>query len=199
MFKKTCPICENDFETANNKQKFCSLACANKWKRKPNNIIKGKDYAYMLIQHKHGEFKVLFDLEDIEKVEQFKWHIKYVPESKVYYTYSQERKSHKTRKIISLHRYLMNCPKDLVIDHVNHNTLDNRKKNLKICTMFENAINYKGNKSGCVGVYWEKKLNKWRATIGVNYDTISLGCYTNFEDAVKARKQAEIKYFGYVQ
>lgn len=52
------------------------------------------------------------------------------------------------------------------------------------------------NNSGCVGVYFDKKLNKWRAYIGVEKQRINLGSFENFECAVKARKQAEKDYYG---
>ncbi len=52
------------------------------------------------------------------------------------------------------------------------------------------------NTSGCVGVYFDKKSNKWRAYIGVEKQRINLGLYENFECAVKARKQAEREYYG---
>ena len=60
----------------------------------------------------------------------------------------------------------MNCPRDKVIDHINHDTLDNRKSNLRICTHFENQQNLRSNKSGIVGVHkrargsWVGKISK---------------------------------------
>ena len=54
----------------------------------------------------------------------------------------------------------------------------------------------KDNTSGCVGVYWNTQRNKWYAQITVNKKTISLGYFYNKADAIKARKDAEIKYFG---
>lgn len=52
------------------------------------------------------------------------------------------------------------------------------------------------NTSGCVGVYFDKKSNKWRACIGVEKQRINLGLFENFECAVEARKQAEKDYYG---
>ena len=54
----------------------------------------------------------------------------------------------------------------------------------------------KNNSSGVTGVGWNKEQQKWTAKIGVNRKRIFLGYYANFDDAVKARKEAEEKYFG---
>lgn len=51
------------------------------------------------------------------------------------------------------------------------------------------------NSSGYNGVYYNKKLNKWTAQI-TSTKKMYLGCFVNIEDAVKARKRAEIKYWG---
>ena len=52
------------------------------------------------------------------------------------------------------------------------------------------------NKSGYTGVYFAKNMNAWCAKIMVNYEDIILGYFTEKEDAVRARKEAEEKYFG---
>ena len=54
----------------------------------------------------------------------------------------------------------------------------------------------KTNKSGVPGVCWNKNANKWRAKLTYKYKIIYLGYFDNLEDARKARKDAEIKYFG---
>lgn len=95
--------------------------------------------------------------------------------------------NHKDRKYLTLSRYLTNCPTNKVVDHINHNTLDNRKNNLRICTNYENNINKTNNTSGCVGVSWDKNRNKWHVT----FKRKNIGRFSSFEDAVKARKLAE--------
>lgn len=100
---------------------------------------------------------------------------------------------------LSLHRFITNCPDNMVVDHINHNTLDNRKINLRIVTQLENMKNlskYKNNKSGFTGVYYYKLTNKWTAKIRANKKLINIGCFNTIEDAIKARKDAELKYFN---
>lgn len=55
---------------------------------------------------------------------------------------------------------------------------------------------FKTNTSGYTGVCWSKSMNSWFARIVVNYKEIILGYYSNIEDAIKARKEAEEKYYG---
>jgi len=98
-----------------------------------------------------------------------------------------------------LHRMIMNCPEDMMIDHIDHNPLNNSRSNLRICTNQQNQMNSgksKNNKSGVIGVHWNKANEKWRAQITLNNKQIHLGLFDNFEEVCKVRKEAEIKYFG---
>ena len=93
----------------------------------------------------------------------------------------------------------MNPGDDMVVDHINHDKLDNRKDNLRICSTRQNTMNQdvsKNNTSGITGVGWDKSSNKWIAYIKVNYRQITLGRFTNLDDAIQARMDAEIEYFG---
>ncbi|MCP5095383.1 MAG: hypothetical protein GY943_07520 [Chloroflexi bacterium] len=83
------------------------------------------------------------------------------------------------------------------IDHINGNKSDNRIVNLRSVSNSENQKNSaksSNNTSGVCGVYLNKTLNKWCANISVDYKTISLGLYDDFNVAVVARKVAERKY-----
>ena len=83
------------------------------------------------------------------------------------------------------------------IDHINHVRHDNRIENLREVTrgvQQKNVSMHRTNKSGVTGVSWDAKNQNWRADIGVNYRQINLGRYTDFFDAVCARKAAEHKY-----
>jgi hypothetical protein len=98
-----------------------------------------------------------------------------------------------------LHRVIMDCPEGMFIDHKDHNKLNNCRSNLRIVTQQQNNMNnakQKNNKSGVLGVHWYKASEKWRARIKINNKEIHLGSFDNLEDASKARKEAEIKYFG---
>lgn len=144
----------------------------------PNEIIIHKDYAEIVIYNQKCEevARTLIDIDDVERCKQCKWFFTghgYIINS----------------KYIKLHRFIMNCSKGMVVDHINHNKLDNRKCNLRICTQQENCMNVS---SSIKGVCFDKSRNKWLAHIkGKN-----LGRFDTYEDALKVRKDAEIKYFG---
>lgn len=88
-------------------------------------------------------------------------------------------------------------PKDQ-IDHINGIKTDNRIVNLREATNAQNGKNLKiskANKSGTKGVCYENYTQKWKAYIRVNYKNIVLGRFADIKDAIKIRKQAEIKHF----
>ena len=98
-----------------------------------------------------------------------------------------------------LHRVLLNCPSGMVVHHLNHNELDNRRANLRIVTYSENAGDQhktrRPTSSVYKGVHWASYANKWRATIGGGGRPIHLGYYESEEDAALAyNRAASIKY-----
>lgn len=83
------------------------------------------------------------------------------------------------------------------IDHKNHITTDNRWKNLRNVSAFDNMQNTKmsvRNTSGCVGVFWNKTNLRWESRINVNKKRIFLGSFELYHEAVNARKNAEVLY-----
>lgn len=95
----------------------------------------------------------------------------------------------------------MNCPDDMEVDHIFSKPFDNRKSQLRVCTHLENMRNrgtHKNNKtSGRIGVYWcEGNKTPWRPYINILGERKYLGSYENKDDAIKARRNAEIEYFG---
>ena len=96
---------------------------------------------------------------------------------------------------ISMHRFIMNPPKGMVIDHINFDGLDNRRENLRICTQTENLnnrknlsknINKKVIKSIYEGVYWNNSKTKCQSYIYFDGKKIHLGLFGCEEDASKA-------------
>ena len=152
-----------------------------------NEIIEYEDHAEIVLYNKYCEEigRTLIDLDDVDKARSYKWGINK--------GYAQSSKG------ILLHRLIMNPGDDMVVDHINHDKLDNRKDNLRICSTRQNTMNQgisKNNTSGITGIGWDKSSNKWIAYIKVNYRQITLGRFTNLDDAIQARMDAEIEYFG---
>ena len=86
------------------------------------------------------------------------------------------------------------------LDHVDGDKLNNKISNLRECTPEQNQINrvnlHPKNKSGVRGVFLRRSNNKWCAKISNKGASIWLGVFTDKQDAIDARKKAEIKYFG---
>jgi hypothetical protein len=133
-----------------------------------------------------------FDLEDFGLIKDYCWCI--IEDE---YVVTNDIDSYK--KLIWMHRLVMNCPDDMEVDHEFHNNWDNRKKYLRIVTRSQNCIN-RGlksvNTSGITGVSWHNKNEKWVAYIQINGKQTYLGSFDDFNEAVQMRKEAELEYFG---
>jgi HNH endonuclease/NUMOD4 motif len=98
--------------------------------------------------------------------------------------------------------FLNNSEHKRNVDHKNRDRTNNNIINLRFATNVENGQNMSkrnDNTSGVSGVRWNKDRNKWHVRITVNKKKLHLGLFINFDDAVKIRKEAEIKYFGEFQ
>lgn len=133
-----------------------------------------------------------FDMDDYDKIKDYCWS-----ESKrTNRDYSSVRAYNKeTKKTIFIH-YIISGKYH---DHADRNTFNNRKYNLRNATAQENARNVsisKNNTSGFIGVSWLKNKSKWAAHITINKRKYHLGYFSDKEDAIRARLEAEVKYFG---
>lgn len=98
------------------------------------------------------------------------------------------------RVSVRMHRYLMQPPDGMDVDHINRNKLDNRRSNLRVATRSQNMFNTglrSTNSSGHKGIVWQKAAQKWQAQIMLHYKNYYLGLFDRLEDAVIARQQAE--------
>jgi hypothetical protein len=90
-------------------------------------------------------------------------------------------------------------PDGMDVDHIDRDRRNNAPYNLRLATKAENSLNrskYKNNTSGFPGVRWFAKLSKWIAYISFGGKRFHLGVYTELQEAVDARKLAEVIFFG---
>lgn len=138
-------------------------------------------------------FSATINSEDYELVSQFKWYASRIKRC-VY------AKSTSAPKIL-LHRLILNVTdKNIKIDHVDHNGLNNTRNNLRIASNNQNMYNARKwripTSSKYRGVYWCKSRKVWRVEITTNKIKKYLGKYNNEEDAALAYNIAAIDLHG---
>lgn len=138
-----------------------------------------------------GKFAIV-DAEDYDRLAQHKWCA--VRSKDTFYA---QRWSN--GKSVSMHRVIMRAPKGLICDHKNHNGLDNRKGNLRLCTNAQNQYNKRPKKdcsSKYKGVILRRDYKRWRAKIGFKRKRVNLGDFTDEIKAAVAYDDKAIELFG---
>ena len=142
-----------------------------------------------------GKFTIVDD-EDFQRLSRFKWHAQVRP----YTSYAVREFStgygRRRRKLIPLHRFILDAPDGIQVDHINGNGLDNRRVNLRLCTAQQNCANNRRvySKSGYKGVYWNQCV--WQARLNHNGKLLYFGSYKSPIDAARAYDKAATEIFG---
>lgn len=140
----------------------------------------------------------IVDDEDFIELSKYKWHARKAGSGFVAARGYWDKKQKRVRTEL-MTRYVMKANNNQQVDHINHNTLDNRKCNLRLCSPIENCQNRLircDNSSGYKGVSLKRESKKWGAHIYNHGKQIFLGYFTNKIDAAIAYNEAAIKYFG---
>jgi hypothetical protein len=164
---------------------------------KNNYEIRGDITAIFLKRRNKEVVETLISTSDLPKVMEYPntWCFNY----RGYVTGT--RTVNKIKKHAVLHRWIFDDPKGMVIDHINHDTLNNTRENLRVVTQSENLQNRKGamknSKSGIRGVCWNKIRKKWQVQITTNKKLIHVGYFEDIKLAENAVVDARKKYMPY--
>ena len=147
-------------------------------------------------------YDVLVDNDDYERILCRHWYMNQSLYKKHHLHYFVNDLVYNKKKVSTyLHRFIMNMDNidKRVVDHINGNTLDCRKQNLRICSTKDNVRNQKiskSNSSGYKGVQLHSTSKKWLVKIMVDGHSIFLGLYADPKEAAIVYDIASIHYFG---
>lgn len=139
----------------------------------------------------------IVDDEDYTFLNQWKWCA-----DKSRNTFYAVRSCYKTGKKVKIlmHRLISKVTDPLIIiDHKDHDGLNNQKNNLRAGTSKQNSRNSRpiiGKSSSYKGVAWNKHSKKWQAYIKVNNSCKHLGYFNDEKEAAEVYNEASVKYFG---
>lgn len=135
---------------------------------------------------------------DFERVNRYKWSCDgngYVCRMESFVDADGTRR----RRKVMLHRFILNAPSHLQVDHINHDILDNRRQNIRLVTRQQNRANSRpkrGGSSRYKGVHWHKPRQKWCAMIRVNGVKYHLGTFASEAQAGLAYDRAARRMVG---
>lgn len=186
-----CPSCSNYIEKIRSdglRIKTCSHKCY--YGTREGEIKNG----YALIPLTQGE-KAIVDVEDYSELVKYNWA--YGTDG--YAVRNVRFKPNSEQVSVRMHRQILNPPDEFVVDHINGNTLDNRRKNLRVCEHKENLRNRgtpANNTSGFKGVSWHSDSEKWVANIKADGKPKYIGTFDCKVDAAKAYNEQALLLHG---
>lgn len=150
-----------------------------------------------LISLTQGYFAIV-DTEDYNWLINWKWHIATRTRKGRKEIVGACHTDSKSKKIILMHRKIMSPPDNMQIDHIDHNVLDNRRINLRICTNSENSQNRftKTHTSKYKGVHYRKTNQKYCAQIQRHQRQLYIGCFEIELEAAKAYDKKAVELYG---
>jgi hypothetical protein len=165
-----------------------------KYRVKRHTVTQPLDKPYRFIPLTQNQ-NAIVDAADFEWLSQWNWVANWNPLAQCFYA----MRTAPNHLFIAMHRQILGCTKSEEADHRNHNTLDNRRKNIRKCSPSQNQANrriQRNNTSGFCGVSWNKRNSKWRVRVVVNRKEIHVGTFNSAEEGGHAYDIAATKYFG---
>ncbi|MEF3306645.1 HNH endonuclease [Paenibacillus sp. GYB003] len=164
--------------------------------------IRGDVTAIKIVSRKYGTFETLISTSKLDLVSDYvdHWFIQFNNRNKSFYV-SGKSKHDNYKKQVSIHRLIMGFPVRKIVDHINHDTLDNRDSNLRLVSNLQNQQNRKdatrNSSSGVRNVHWHKAYGKWEVQIKMNQKKITIGYFTDIKEAEKAAIEARRKFMPF--
>lgn len=147
---------------------------------------------------KHKGLAALVDHADVSLVSEYDWHPVWDRNTKSFYAVTTVKERGR-RRPVRMHRLVVAAKNDEFVDHINHDTLDNRRTNLRLCSRSQNQANQRkceGKTSEYKGVYWNRQCSRWQAQIRFKGESHHLGLFLDEVSAAMAYDHAAQALFG---
>ena len=144
----------------------------------------------------------LIDADDLPRLSPFQWYV--ITNRKTLRSSVIECKSSAPPRIVYLHRFLLDAPSDMLVDHIDRDSLNNRQSNLRLCTKPQNAVNSRIRSGKRHSIYkgvtrsWHKRLGDrpWMAYVCKDGKRIYLGKFATEIEAARAYNVAALALYG---
>jgi hypothetical protein len=157
------------------------------------SVLSDQEDAMPIVRIPLSQGKVaIVDEVDFPKVSLYRWWA--AEHRRTWYAYTTVKDDNGKRHTVYMHRLITGASKGRKVDHKDHNGLNNRRSNLRVCTNAQNLKNRSGapasNTSGYVGVWWCNKTNCWVAEVYDGGKKFRVGTFGHREHAARARDAA---------
>ncbi len=180
-------------------QRFCSQPCSTSRCRinpepSPDEISEGS----RRITLTQGQWAIV-DAEDYEWLNQWPWYAAWRRKTRSFVVVRNGDASNGSRKTVYMSREIMRAPEGVLVDHHNHDTLNNRRYNLRLATGYQNqrnATKHRKTSSRFKGVCWHKGHRKWESHIRIDGHQLHIGSFDSEREAAEAYRNAAQEAFG---
>lgn len=144
----------------------------------------------VFLSSREGTVQSVVNTKSLEVLNDFQGTFRAVwnENTETYYAMGYERRYGRKTNVM-MHRYIIGCPDSLVVDHINHDTLDNRNANLRAVNQSQNMLNLDPSKRKQVpGINWYEDKQKWRVRIKGKH----VGYFTDLSEAEKVATELHV-------